>query len=81
MSIRLRQIALVAKKLAPVIEDLKGMFGLEVVFRRGAAGGLVLEAGFDTITITKCPQNQRAGSLFSSAKFAIRLAPGAVRSI
>jgi hypothetical protein len=32
MSIRLRQIALVANKLAPVIEDLKAVFGLEVCF-------------------------------------------------
>src|SRR5258708_3035695 len=32
MSIRLRQIALVANKLAPVIEDLKAVFGLEVCY-------------------------------------------------
>lgn len=32
MSIRLRQIALVANKLAPVIDDLKGVFGLEVCY-------------------------------------------------
>jgi len=32
MSIRLRQIALVANKLAPVIDDLKAVFGLEVCY-------------------------------------------------
>lgn len=32
MSIRLRQICLVANKLAPVIEDFKAIFGLEVCF-------------------------------------------------
>jgi hypothetical protein len=32
MSIRLRQVALVANKLAPVIEDLKAVFGLEVCY-------------------------------------------------
>jgi hypothetical protein len=32
MSIRLRQVALVAEKLAPVIDDLKAIFGLEVCF-------------------------------------------------
>ncbi len=32
MSIYLRQIALVAEKLAPVIDDLKAVFGLEVCF-------------------------------------------------
>lgn len=33
MSIRLRQICLVAEKLAPVVEDLKAVFGLEVCFK------------------------------------------------
>lgn len=33
MSIRLRQICLVANKLAPVAEDLKAVFGLEVCFK------------------------------------------------
>jgi hypothetical protein len=32
MSIRLRQICLVANKLAPVLEDFKAVFGLEVCF-------------------------------------------------
>jgi hypothetical protein len=32
MSIRLRQIALVAEKLAPVIDDFKNIFGLEVCY-------------------------------------------------
>jgi hypothetical protein len=32
MSIRLRQICLVANKLAPVLEDFKAIFGLEVCF-------------------------------------------------
>src|ERR1700730_7899237 len=33
MSIRLRQICLVAAKLAPAIEDLKAILGLEVCFK------------------------------------------------
>src|ERR1700676_3704293 len=33
MSIRLRQICLVAEKLAPVIEDFKAVLGLEVCFK------------------------------------------------
>jgi hypothetical protein len=33
MSIRLRQICLVAEKLAPVIDDFKAVFGLEVCFK------------------------------------------------
>src|ERR1022692_3228995 len=32
MSVRLRQIALVAEKLAPVIDDFKTIFGLEVCY-------------------------------------------------
>jgi hypothetical protein len=32
MAIRLRQICLVAEKLAPVVDDLKAIFGLEVCF-------------------------------------------------
>jgi hypothetical protein len=32
MSIRLRQICLVAQKLAPVVDDLKAVFGLEVCY-------------------------------------------------
>jgi hypothetical protein len=33
MWIRLRQVALVAEELAPVLEDLQAVFGLEVAFR------------------------------------------------
>src|SRR6266478_8797515 len=33
MSIRLRQICLVAAKLAPAVEDLKAVLGLEVCFK------------------------------------------------
>src|SRR5271167_3612431 len=33
MSIRLRQICLVAEKLAPVLEDFKAVLGLEVCFK------------------------------------------------
>jgi len=33
MWIRLRQVALVAEKLAPVLDDLNAVFGLEVAFR------------------------------------------------
>src|SRR5258707_4757643 len=43
MSIRLRQIALVADKLAPVIEDLKGVFGLEVCYIDPGVGVFGLE--------------------------------------
>ena len=43
MSIRLRQIALVANKLAPVIDDLKAVFGLEVCFIDPGVGVFGLE--------------------------------------
>lgn len=43
MSIRLRQIALVANKLAPVIENLKAVFGLEVCFIDPGVGVFGLE--------------------------------------
>jgi len=43
MSIRLRQIALVANKLAPVIDDLKGVFGLEVCYIDPGVGVFGLE--------------------------------------
>src|SRR5271154_443440 len=43
MSIRLRQIALVANKLAPVIEDLKAVFGLEVCYIDPGVGAFGLE--------------------------------------
>src|SRR5260370_8877026 len=33
MSIRLRQICLVAAKLVPAVEDIKGVWGLEVCFK------------------------------------------------
>jgi Glyoxalase-like domain len=33
MWLRVRQIALVANKLAPIVEDMKNVFGLEVCFR------------------------------------------------
>src|SRR6202046_4826501 len=43
MSIRLRQIALVANKLAPVIDDLKAVFGLEVCYIDPGVGTFGLE--------------------------------------
>ncbi len=43
MSIRLRQICLVAEKLAPVAADLKGIFGLEVCFKDPEVGVFGLE--------------------------------------
>ena len=43
MSIRLRQIALVANKLAPVIDDLKAVFGLEVCYIDPGVGVFGLE--------------------------------------
>lgn len=43
MSIRLRQIALVANKLAPVIDNLKAVFGLEVCFIDPGVGVFGLE--------------------------------------
>ena len=43
MSICLRQICLVAAKLAPVIDDLKAVFGLEVCFVDKAVGQFGLE--------------------------------------
>src|SRR5271154_5352631 len=43
MSIRLRQIALVANKLAPVIEDFKAVFGLEVCYIDPGVGTFGLE--------------------------------------
>ena len=43
MSIRLRQIALVANRLAPVIDDLKAVFGLEVCFIDPGVGAFGLE--------------------------------------
>lgn len=43
MKIRLRQICLVAEKLAPVTDDLKSVFGLEVCFVDPAVGKYGLE--------------------------------------
>ncbi len=43
MSIRLRQICLVANKLAPVLEDFKAIFGLEVCFVDKAVATFGLE--------------------------------------
>jgi hypothetical protein len=43
MSIRLRQIALVANKLAPVIDDLKAVIGLEVCYIDPGVGVFGLE--------------------------------------
>lgn len=43
MKIRLRQICLVAEKLAPVTDDLKAVFGLEVCFVDPAVGKWGLE--------------------------------------
>jgi len=43
MSIRLRQICLVANKLAPVLEDFKAIFGLEVCFKDKGVGVFGLE--------------------------------------
>lgn len=43
MSIRLRQICLVAEKLDPVVEDLKSIFGLEVCFVDEGVGVFGLE--------------------------------------
>jgi len=43
MSIRLRQIALVANELAPVIDDLKSLFGLEVCYIDPGVGAFGLE--------------------------------------
>ncbi|HYK64751.1 MAG TPA: VOC family protein [Patescibacteria group bacterium] len=43
MSIRLRQIALVANRLAPVIDDLKAVFGLEVCYIDPGVGAFGLE--------------------------------------
>jgi hypothetical protein len=43
MSIHLRQICLVAEKLAPVIDDLKGIFGLEACYIDPGVGTFGLE--------------------------------------
>ncbi len=43
MSIRLRQICLVARELAPVVDDLKAVFGLEVCHIDPAVGVFGLE--------------------------------------
>ena len=43
MAIRLRQICLVAEKLAPVVDDLKAVFGLEVCFVDPAVQAFGLE--------------------------------------
>lgn len=43
MSIRLRQICLVANKLAPVIEDFKAVFGLDVCFKDPSVATFGLE--------------------------------------
>ncbi len=43
MSIRLRQICLVAEKLAPVVDDLKSVLGLEVCFKDPEVGVFGLE--------------------------------------
>ena len=43
MTIRLRQICLVAEQLAPVVDDLKAVFGLEVCFVDPAVQAFGLE--------------------------------------
>lgn len=43
MALRLRQVCLVAQKLAPVVDDLKAIFGLEVCFVDPAVKGFGLE--------------------------------------
>ena len=43
MSIRIRQICLVANQLAPIIEDMKAVFGLEVCFKDKAVKVFGLE--------------------------------------
>jgi hypothetical protein len=43
MAIRLRQICLVAKKLAPVIDDFKAVLGLDVCFKDPAVAAFGLE--------------------------------------
>ena len=43
MSIRLRQICLVAEKLAPVIDDFKGILGVDVCFKDPAVATFGLE--------------------------------------
>lgn len=43
MSLRLRQIVLIANKLAPVVEDVREVFGLEVAFRDPAVATFGLE--------------------------------------
>ena len=43
MTIRLRQICFVADKLAPVVEDLTAIFGLEVCFVDAGVGVFSLE--------------------------------------
>ena len=43
MTLRLRQVALVARALEPVLDDLQAVFGLEVAFRDPAVGQFGLE--------------------------------------
>ncbi len=43
MSLRLRQIVLIANKLAPVVDDVREVFGLEVAFRDPAVATFGLE--------------------------------------
>ena len=43
MSLRLRQMVLIARNLAPVVDDLHEIFGLEVAFRDPAVKTFGLE--------------------------------------
>lgn len=43
MSLRLRQIALIARELAPVVEEIRDVFGLEVAYRDPAVAVFGLE--------------------------------------
>lgn len=43
MNLRLRQIALIAKELTPVVDDIRAVFGLEVAFRDPAVAVFGLE--------------------------------------
>jgi hypothetical protein len=69
MWIRLRQVALVAEKLAPVLDDLAAVFGLEVAFRdpgvaRFGLENAVLPVGHQFLEVVSPTREGTAGGRY-----------------
>ena len=61
MSLRLRQMVLIARNLAPVIDDLREVFGLEVAFRLEPESRCLTAAPTRCVAASQCvPASQEA---------------------